>query len=109
MEDGIMKLINTETMKEINVEEDFMSVKKEKQENPLFAIDKSYKIEWQGMPECTASDLKSKIQIIVSFVSEDDMNKFAKLVDQKITTRTKSSYYPKMDNFSVKDKRYIDG
>ena len=64
--------------------------------------------EWEGMPEFDNDDLKPYKQIRVSFQCEEDMQAFAKLVGNKITEKTKSIWYPKMEKESVKDLEYID-
>lgn len=64
--------------------------------------------EWIGMPEFVQSDLTPVRQIIVSFDSEEDCQKFAKLVGQKITEKTKSLWYPFKANGSQVSHVYVD-
>lgn len=63
---------------------------------------------WQGMPEFIQEDQTSYKSIIVHFENKEDIKKFAKLIDQKITFKTKSVWYPKVDRKCLLDKRYID-
>lgn len=57
--------------------------------------------EWVGMPEFEQESIKHFHEIRVVFLKESDMNAFAVLVDQTITDKTTSIFYPK------KDKREI--
>lgn len=50
--------------------------------------------EWQGMPEYEQSDKQPEYQIKVNFLNKEDLFKFATLVQQKITIKTKSINYP---------------
>lgn len=49
---------------------------------------------WQGMPEFEQDDATGCRKIIVHFKDWKDVNEFAKLVNQKITDKTKSIWYP---------------
>lgn len=64
------------------------------------------KSEWVDMPEFKQNDLSPIRQIIVSFKSKEDIIKFSKLVNQAITDKTKSIWYPKVENEVFIDKRY---
>lgn len=64
--------------------------------------------EWEGMPEYTHKDLNAWKQLIVSFANEQDYLRFAKLVGQKLTDKTRSIWYPKAEVVSELDKRYAD-
>jgi len=64
--------------------------------------------EWQGMPEFVQEDLSSYRMIMVHFGSEEAVDSFAKLVDQTITPRTKSIWYPKVDRENLLIRRCVD-
>jgi len=64
--------------------------------------------EWKGMPECESSDKGPYRQLIISFASEEDIQAFSKLIEQKITPKTKSLWYPPAEIGRYADKRYID-
>lgn len=64
--------------------------------------------EWVGMPDFENQDLTPIRQIIVSFKSLEDIKEFSKLVNQNITDKTKSIWYPKAEIESEVDKAYID-
>ena len=64
--------------------------------------------EWTDMPEFVMEDQSPKRKIVVSFRNEEDVQKFAELVDQKITPKQKSLWYPFMPKRTYADKRYVD-
>lgn len=63
-------------------------------------------LEWTDMPEFNQENLKPKRQVIVSFKNDNDMNSFAKLLNQKITDKTKSLWYPEVKDVKQFDKTY---
>ena len=67
----------------------------------------SWREHWQDMPEFKHNDLEPVQQIVVVFNSEEDKQKFAKLVDQKLTLKTKSIWFPGKDHFNAVDFAYI--
>ena len=70
-------------------------------------IDKiDYDKEWEGMPEFKQDDKMPHRQIIVSFDNEDDVENFSTLLNQNITEKTKSLWYPKKEKNILKDKGY---
>ena len=75
----------------------------------LFGDDDQFTVagqEWQGMPEYVNGDLTPWKSMLVHFASLEDLQAFAELVNQPITTRTKSIWYPASDVFHFIDKRY---
>ena len=69
----------------------------------LFEIAENWKDEWQGMPEFIQEDMEPVQQIIISFGSYDDVKDFAKLLDQNLTYKTKSVWFP-----AVKKGQFVD-
>ena len=70
-------------------------------------IDKiDYDKEWDGMPEFKQDDKMPYRQIIISFDNEDDIENFSTLLNQSITDKTKSLWYPKKEKNILKDKGY---
>jgi hypothetical protein len=70
-------------------------------------VDKiDYTKEWKGMPEFVQEDKMPHRQIIISFNNEDDIENFSKLLNQSITDKTKSLWYPKKERNILKDKGY---
>lgn len=64
---------------------------------------------WTGMPEFVQNNLEPWKQIIINFENEHDMLEFAKLVNQKITPRTQSIWYPAITPEKVIDKKWVAG
>lgn len=62
--------------------------------------------EWKGMPEFYQENLEPESQIIVSFKNQKDREKFAKLIDQSITPKTKSIWYPAQEREEFKNLSY---
>ena len=77
-------------------EEIFKSKKKEE-----------WKEEWQDMPEFEMEDLSSFRKIVVHFRNQEDIDKFAELIGQKIT-KAPSLLYPEWEKRRYADKRYVD-
>ena len=67
----------------------------EAKETPrLFDLDKEWEKEWIGMPEFLQGKQKPYSQVIVRFSSEKDLLEFSKLIDQSLTNKTKSIWFP---------------
>jgi hypothetical protein len=64
--------------------------------------------EWEGMPEFDTDDLTPIRTIKVNFATQDDINSFAELVNQKITEKTRSIWFPEAEIKSWSDKVYKD-
>lgn len=64
--------------------------------------------EWEGMPEFIMEDKTPIKQLIVSFKNFDDYKEFAKLINQNLTKKTQSVWFPKADIETYSDKKYID-
>lgn len=62
--------------------------------------------EWNGMPEFSIEDKSGVRPIIIHFTDELSRNKFAELLNQKITEKTKSLWYPPQDILPTTDKEY---
>lgn len=58
--------------------------------------------EWQGMPDFVQEDLKAIHQVLVSFVTVEDMNAFSELIGKRITFTTKSVLFPVKTNLEKK-------
>jgi len=71
-----------------------------------FLGDNNIDEEWKGMPEFEQENLNPKKQIIVSFANDKDRVEFSKLINQKITEKTKSIWFPQQEIDSVKDLNY---
>lgn len=58
--------------------------------------------EWQGMPEFEQEDKTAFKSLIVHFDSLDDMKNFSEFIDQSITEKTKSIWYPRKERENLK-------
>ena len=67
----------------------------------------NWKDECQDMPEFEMEDLSSFRKIVVHFRNQEDIDKFAKLIGQKIT-KAPSLWYPEWKKRRYADKRYVD-
>ena len=64
--------------------------------------------EWRGMPTFNQPDNGAYRQIIVSFDNEEGVEAFAKLVEQHITKKTKSIWFPQRERNNVVDLFWVD-
>jgi len=64
--------------------------------------------EWAGMPEFVQEKQKPYSQIIFRFNNEEDLQAFSKLIDQKLTNKTKSAWHPELVRGLNSNKRYSD-
>jgi len=67
-----------------------------------------WKKHWVGMPEFEQEDNPCYKKIIVSFRNKDDYDEFAKLIDQKLTEKTKTTWYPGLDKDANSLKRWFE-
>lgn len=63
---------------------------------------------WQGMPEFEQSDKSGYQKIVVHFATPEDVEKFAKLVGQKLTSQTRAIWYPQAEIERTVNKVYTD-
>ena len=78
--------------------------------NSLFAeneLQEDWKKEWQDMPEFVQDKLEPHCAMIVRFRCEEDLQNFAKLIEQNLNNKTKSIWYPKLDVQKLVNTRYI--
>lgn len=64
--------------------------------------------EWNGMPEFVQKDLTPLKQLTVSFNSIEDYQEFAELIEQPLTSKTRSIWYPKAEIGRTFNQRYIN-
>lgn len=64
--------------------------------------------EWRGMPTYDQPENGAVRQIIVNFHNHADVEEFAKLVDQNITKKTRSIWFPYREKNNVVDLFYIN-
>lgn len=64
--------------------------------------------EWFDMPEFVQQKQEPYSKIIIRFETEDDLNDFAKLINQKLTKKTKSIWHPYKSHWGNNRMVYID-
>ncbi len=64
--------------------------------------------EWVGMPEFVQEKQKPYSQIIVRFEDEQDLKEFANLINQKLTAKTKSIWYPFKSHWGTHKNIWVD-
>lgn len=69
--------------------------------------DFNWKDEWKDMPEFEQEDLTSKRKIVVHFRNDEDVEKFTKLMEQNITPKQKSIWFPYLAPRRYANKRYV--
>ncbi len=74
----------------------------------MFEVDEHWKEHWNDMPEFVQENLEPVQQIIVSFEKDEDVQKFAELIGQKITPNTKSLWFPEVDRGKPSDFIYTN-
>jgi hypothetical protein len=72
-------------------------------------IKEDWETEWQNMPEFKCDDFQPIKQLLINFKTEEDVKEFAKLLNQKITLKTKSIHFPKKEKSDKTLGIYING
>jgi hypothetical protein len=72
----------------------------------LFDLDPEWKNEWVDMPEFIQEKKEPFCQIIVRFNSLKDLEEFSKKINQPLTKKTKSIWYPQLKRGENSNKRY---
>ena len=87
-------------------EDDLLDWGFQKEELGIDAEDIDYDKEWEGMPEFEREQLAHRI-IYVHFNNEENVQDFAELIEQNLTEKTRSIWYPKKKRDTKKDTGYI--
>ncbi len=74
----------------------------------LFEEPEKWKEHWVGMPEFVQGKQKPYAQIIIRFEDEQALQDFAKLINQKLTKKTKSIWHPFKSHFGKVKKFWHD-
>lgn len=64
--------------------------------------------EWDGMPEFNQEDKSAFFSCIIHFKDQEAIDKFSKLTEQTMTTKTKYVWFPEKSVVKVADKRYAE-
>jgi|TARA_R110000796_G_scaffold79501_1_gene176618 hypothetical protein len=79
-----------------------------KPQQRLFDDQEPWEEEWVGMPEFIQEQKKPFAKLVIRFETEDDLKEFAILIDQKITSKTKSIWHPFKSHWGLDRKVYKD-
>jgi hypothetical protein len=84
--------------------------KKKAQLADIFEFDDAdeYETEWRGMPEFNQPDNGAFRQIIISFDDQAGVDAFARAINQTLTPKTKSVWYPPRPTNKVFDLFIFD-
>jgi hypothetical protein len=69
--------------------------------NPIFD-------EWKNMPEFVQEKQEPYAKLIVRFETKEDLDEFAKLLNQKLTQKTKSLWFPFKSHWGLSKKRWVN-
>jgi hypothetical protein len=64
--------------------------------------------EWVGMPEFVQEKKEPFKELIIRFDTEDDYLDFQKIINQKLTNKTKSIWHPFKSHWGLERKVYKD-
>ena len=64
--------------------------------------------EWEGMPEFVQEKQRPHAMINFRFANEQDLQEFASLIGQKLTSKTKSAWHPYRSHFRAIRKEWSD-
>ena len=62
--------------------------------------------EWDNMPDFTQGDKTPDSTIFVHFTCDEDRQKFATLINQPVTEKTKTLWFPPQETMDTKNKIY---
>ncbi len=99
-------LLDVKSQKDISIL-DFVDGISEDEKNNILQHDVEWKKHWIGMPEFIQDDNKSFKSLIVNFDTEEDYNEFSKLINQKLTNKTKSIRFPKLEKDDIFSMRWV--
>jgi len=78
------------------------------EQNVLFGEQEAWREEWQGMPEFEQKNLLPEYSVRINFANYDDLQKFAALLEQTISIKTQSIWFPKQERQNLADKKYVE-
>lgn len=81
-------------------------VPKEKETLKLFDVPENWEDHWDGMPEYNQEKQEPVQKIIMSFRTYEDAKAFGELLEQKVTYKTKSMWYPEMVHAKFENLRW---
>jgi len=82
--------------------------KPNKQQITLFGEQEPWRDEWQGMPEYAQENLLPEYSVRINFASAKDLQHFANLIGQSLTTKTQSVWFPAQQKSNLNKFVYVD-
>jgi hypothetical protein len=82
--------------------------KPNKNQDVLFGEQEPWREEWVGMPDYVQENLLPEFSVRVNFATVEDLRAFALLINQAITTKTSSVWFPPQEKANLSNKRYVD-
>lgn len=70
--------------------------------------DVDWKKHWVGMPEFENEAKKAHKSLTIHFRNEEDYQEFSQLVEQPLTRKSKSIWYPALSNYKNSLLRWIE-
>jgi hypothetical protein len=70
-------------------------------EHPIFD-------EWKNMPEFVQQKQEPYSKLIIRFETQQDLEEFSKLINQKLTKKTKSIWFPFKSHWGLSKKGWVD-
>jgi len=64
--------------------------------------------EWVDMPEFVQEKKEPFAKIIIRFETQDDLHEFSKLINQKLTPKTKSIWHPFKSHWGAERKVWVN-
>ena len=77
-------------------------IKKPQQQFDFVQTINDWEEEWVGMPEFRQNNCEPVQKITINFETEEDVEKFRRLTNLKITNKTKSSWFPFKEKQNMK-------
>jgi hypothetical protein len=68
----------------------------------------NWREHYVGMPTFESENLEAKKQLIINFRTEEEFLAFSNLIDQKLTLKTRSVWYPGRERNDNLLKRWLD-
>ena len=70
-------------------------------EHPIFD-------EWKNMPEFVQQKQEPYSKLIIRIETQQDLEEFSKLINQKLTKKTKSIWFPFKSHWGLSKKGWVD-
>ena len=78
-------------------------------QKPLFDAPPSWAENWQGMPEFKQETKREYAKIVFRFRSQEDLDAFAKLINQTLNRNSQATWYPELGRGELQGHmKYVD-